>query len=87
MACPSMALACKETFDAALSNPPQSLKIILHQLHESPSVITYDPKAVTAEVLDEFAQDICCNQNARIEPVRPFLFQRLKKHKRAHIFC
>lgn len=87
LAIPNVVLGCNEAFQAAMANPPTSVKIVRHKLHEGPSVVTYDPKAVPMEILTQFARELCCTSTVRINPVPPRLLQRFRKRDRVHIFC
>ncbi|WP_420862687.1 hypothetical protein [Algirhabdus cladophorae] len=87
LAMSSAAMAEFQKIGRDLIELPQSLKIVLHDLHESPSVVTFKRSNVTDTQLSDFASDLCKHDHAEIKMVNPFLFNRLRGRSRAHISC
>jgi len=70
-----------------VGHAPDGLRVILVSIKEDPQVISYDPDVIYDTDLIAFARDLCGHSNGTFEPVPPFMLQRLRGHKRAHIFC
>ena len=66
---------------------PDTLHVHVFSLKEDPQVISYNPEFVSEAALTAFVADLCDNQNANVQQVRPWFIQRLRGRKRAHVFC